>query len=405
MKKKMKAQKLGLVLGMNMAVACLVLQGCKANKTGRELPPPEVTTVDQPAPQPVQQPVVTEIETTTPAPSVPGAGIQQETMPPPPPSRTVGKLPPPPPPAATKKPQPAAPADTPSAAPTEPAAAPAATTVHTVQRGEYLSSISKKYNVKMSSIVAANPGLNPDRIRIGQKINIPGSSAVPKSDVMLAAAPAPAAGVAPAAANTTAPVKVKPAFKPYTGPTKEYVVKGGDSLGKIALANGITIRALKELNGLTKDTVRVGQKLKVPAEKVVAEKPAADKKAEAVPADAEKKEVAAPVAAPEKKDAPAAAESATPAPAPEAPAAEAAAPAPAPEASAAAPVPAEPAAPVPEPAGNTYTVKEGDDIVSISIAWGISPSQLMNANDLKDNEQLKPGQVLKLPPHARQMVQ
>ena len=50
-------------------------------------------------------------------------------------------------------------------------------------------------------------------------------------------------------------------------------------------------------------------------------------------------------------------------------------------------------------------MKEGDDIVSISIAWGISPSQLMNANDLKDNEPLKPGTVLKLPPNARQTVQ
>ena len=58
-----------------------------------------------------------------------------------------------------------------------------------------------------------------------------------------------------------------------------------------------------------------------------------------------------------------------------------------------------------EPAANTYIVKEGDDIVSISIAWGISPSQLMNANDLKENEPLKPGQVLKLPPNARQTAQ
>ena len=369
----MKAQKLGLVLGMNMAVACLVLQGCKANKPGRELPPPEVTTVDQPAEQPAEQPVVTDIETTTPAPSVPGAVPQQETMPATPTTRTVGKLPPPAKPAAAKKP--AAPASSTAAA----AAAPAAATVHTVKKGELLSSISKKYNVKLSAIVAANPGLNPDRIRIGQKINIPGSSAVPKSDVMLAAAPAPA-GVAPAAANTTAPVKVKPAFKPYTGPTKEYVVKGGDSLGKIALASGISIRALKELNGLTKDTVRVGQKLKVPAEKVVAEKPAAakpDAKKAETPAVAEKKDAAAPAATPAPSAADTPKDSAAPAESASAPAA----------------------------VGNTYTVKEGDDIVSISIAWGISPSQLMNANDLKDNEPLKPGTVLKLPPNARQTVQ
>ena len=31
----MKAQKLGLFLGMNMAVACMVMQGCKAVKPGQ----------------------------------------------------------------------------------------------------------------------------------------------------------------------------------------------------------------------------------------------------------------------------------------------------------------------------------------------------------------------------------
>ncbi|MBR1588775.1 MAG: LysM peptidoglycan-binding domain-containing protein [Kiritimatiellae bacterium] len=378
---------------MNMAAACLVLQGCKANRTGKELPPPEVMTIDRPAGQPTQEPTVTEIEATPPAPSATVPAPRHETMPPAPTTRTVKALPPPARPAEAKRPAVAS------------ASAPAAVTVHTVKKGDLLSSISRKYNVKMSAIVAANPGINPDRIRIGQKLNIPGSAAAPKSDVMLAAAPAPA-GVAPAAANTVAPVKVKPAFKPYTGPVKEYVVKGGDSLGKIALASGISIRALKELNGLRKDNVRVGQKLKVPAEKVVSEKPAADKPvakkteaptvAEKKDAAAEKKDDTAPAPVEEKKPA----EAATPAPAADAAAAPAAVDAPKDSAA-----PAEPAVAVPAPAGNTYTVKEGDDIVSISIAWGISPSQLMNANDLKDNEPLKPGTVLKLPPNARQTVQ
>jgi len=388
----MKAQKLGLVLGMNMAVACLVMQGCKAVKPVKDLPPPETTTIESPA-EPA--PTVTEIATEPAAPGVSGAGVQQETTTPPPATRTVTKLPPPP---APKKPA-AAPAAgaTPSSAPV----------VHVVKRGEFLSGISKKYNVKMSAIVAANPGLNPDRIRIGQKLNIPGSTATAKSNVMLASAPAKDASHA--AANTTAPVKVKPAFKPYNGPTKEYIVKSGDSLGKIALASGISIRALKEMNGLTKDTVRPGQKLKIPAEKQVAQKPAAEKKAPAAeakkpaekPAQAPAAEAAAATPAPaaaEKKDAAAEQKDAAAA----APAVEQK-----PAETAAVEKPAEPAAPAvaDKPAGNTYVVKEGDDIVSISIAWGISPSQLMNVNDLKENEPLKPGQVLKLPPNARQTVQ
>ena len=107
------------------------------------------------------------------------------------------------------------------------------------------------------------------------------------------------------------------------------------------------------------------------AEKSAAEKPAAEKPA-----------AAAPVAAP----APAAtAETAAETPAPAA-------------------APAADSAPVAEApaAGPTYTVKEGDDIVSVAINWGISPSQLMDLNDLKAGDGIKAGQVLKLPASAKQ---
>ena len=49
-----------------------------------------------------------------------------------------------------------------------------------------------------------------------------------------------------------------------TGATKEYVVKNGDTLGSVAYGNGITIRQLKELNGLSSDSLKIGQKLKIP---------------------------------------------------------------------------------------------------------------------------------------------
>lgn len=45
---------------------------------------------------------------------------------------------------------------------------------------------------------------------------------------------------------------------------KFYRVQSGDSLGVIAQKHNTTIRAIKELNGLTKDTIMVGQKLKIP---------------------------------------------------------------------------------------------------------------------------------------------
>ncbi len=45
--------------------------------------------------------------------------------------------------------------------------------VHTVISGEVLSYIAGMYGVTVSAIVAANPGMNPDVLSVGQKINIP----------------------------------------------------------------------------------------------------------------------------------------------------------------------------------------------------------------------------------------
>lgn len=386
----MKVQKLGLVLGMNMAAACLVLQGCKATRPGTDnLPPPVV--VPGPA---------TRIETIPATPSEPSVTVTPEVkpLPPPavatPPAKVAEVKPLPPPPAPKKHPKAVAPV--------------AGGSTVVVQRGDTLSGICVRHRVKMSAVVAANPGLNPNHIRVGQKIVLPGAAVAavaekPAAKVKLAAADAPVT-----AANTTAPVKTKSAFKAYTGPTKTYKVRSGDSLGKIAYESGITIRALKDLNKLTKDSIRVGQELLIPAEKVVA-KPAVkdagksaakapDAKKTAAKKDAkepkkegaEKKEAAAPVA--ETTSLSNAVETAAAVP---------------PAEVAPAPAAAESATPDSAPASSsaTYTAKEGDDIVSIAIAYGISPSRLMDLNDLKAGDSIKAGQVLKLPADAKPSAQ
>ena len=462
----MKAQKLGWVLGMNMAVACMMMQGCKAHKAGTE-PLPSNTTVVAAAPVETAVPAATPTETATVeapvATSTSGTGtgpsatatpvatstqpsgivIEQGQAPTP-----VAKLPTP---KSTVRTVPALPkaGPKPAVAPKGPlattapavaagSAAAGAGFVYTVKPGDQLFALSRKYNVRLSAIVKANPGLNPDRIRIGQKITIPGvtgpsatavaaaptvapmavTKTTPPKSTMLAAAPA-----APTAASTVAPVKTKPAFKPYVGATKEYTVKSGDSLGKIACESGISIRALKELNKLVKDNVRIGQKLLVPAEKVVKETktaaeapktvaasktatPAAVKKAESAKTEAKKTEAAPAVETNQPAEA---VKVDAAAPAPEKKVEETPAPVveqktdPAPVAEPKtdpAPV-AEPKAEAPAAAGLTYTVKEGDGLVSVSINFGVSPSQLMDLNGIKAGEGLKPGQVLKIPAGAK----
>ena len=238
-----------------------------------------------------------------------------------------------------------------------------ATTVYIVQRGDYLAKISKKYNVTINSIKRLN-NLKDDKIRLGQKLKLPGKIDVGEQTV-------------PEGAVAKPPARAKKSYTPYTGETKEYVVKSGDTLGAIAYGNGINIRQLKELNGLESDALKVGQKLKIPAAPVAkaqpkkAEQPAAvAKKVEEAKAAVD--EAAAPVEEP--KDAVA--------PVVDAPVADTAA-----EAVSASP---------------TYTVLEGEDLTDIVIMFGVTASAVRELNNLPEDAKLVPGQVLVLPAGAQQ---
>jgi hypothetical protein len=78
---------------------------------------------------------------------------------------------------ATPTPVAASPTDRPSGSPTaEPTQAPTAaptTTIHVVQKGEYLSKIAEQYGVTVADIVDANDLENPSQLRVGQKLVIP----------------------------------------------------------------------------------------------------------------------------------------------------------------------------------------------------------------------------------------
>ncbi len=110
---------------------------------------------------------------------------------------------------------------------------------YTVERGDSFFSIAKKFNVTMKAVQEANPGVEPTKLRPGQKLHIPAP---------VAAGTAPASA-APAAATSE----------------QVYTVKSGDTLTKIATDHGTTVRALRSANNLTTDQIKVGQKLKIPA--------------------------------------------------------------------------------------------------------------------------------------------
>ena len=247
--------------------------------------------------------------------------------------------------------------------------------------------------VTINSIKKLNPSIKGDVILVGQKLKLPG-----KIDVGVQETPKVWA------ATKTTSASGKKAFASYTGATKAYVVKNGDTLGAIAYGNGITIRQLKELNGLTSDSLKIGQKLKIPAEKVVK---AAVKPAEKVAAKPVEKAAAKPVVKAAAAPAPAKTVDAvkTADTAPAAPVVESAAKA---DTAAvqtndasvdAAPAAVEKSA---APATTTYIVQEGDDMTGVSIRWGVSAADIRELNNLGENDQLVPGQAIKLPADAQQ---
>lgn len=111
-------------------------------------------------------------------------------------------------------------------------------TTHTVQKGETLYSISKKYNSTIQSISEANK-IDGTDIKVGQKLIIPASSGESKK---------------------------QPAIKQ----SSIYTVKKGDTWYGIARNFNTNVKSLYELNNSTADTpLKVGQKVNVPVNSTI----------------------------------------------------------------------------------------------------------------------------------------
>ena len=247
-------------------------------------------------------------------------------------------------------------------------AAGAGYSTYVVKPGESLSKIAAAHGFRTADVVAVNPGLNPNKIRAGQTIVLPGAGAAK-----------------PAVKKSAAPAKTASA----TGGT--YVVQSGDILGRIANKHNVKLADLKKANGLTSDKIVPGQKLIIPGAK-----------AEAKPAVA-----AAKLVATETKKQPAKAQANAAAPTPAAPEVKPAEPpaiVPPTPTTTAVPPPAlqvdPPAPPPPAPEvskGTPYVVQEGQDLFDISVKWGVSAADIKAFNKL-DSDKVVPGQTILIPP-------
>lgn len=144
---------------------------------------------------------------------------------------------------------------------------------YTIQKGDSLSRIAKRYGVTAKDLAAANGIANPNKIRIGQKIKVPeGDAATPaqasspnpaESSAPVSSAPAiPEPDPAPAVPAPAAPA---PAVDGYSLEKFEVTLRDGDTIEKVAKDNGTTVDAILRANGLASPAdIGPGSKVIVP---------------------------------------------------------------------------------------------------------------------------------------------
>ena len=124
-----------------------------------------------------------------------------------------------------------------------------ADTTYKVEKGDTLYSISRKYQITVAELRAANNLSENDVIKVGQKLKIP------TADISNAAA---------LATDNKATTNPSGATLSSGTATKEYTVVKGDTMYSIAKKNGMTLAEFMALNNLDSNSViKVGQKLKI----------------------------------------------------------------------------------------------------------------------------------------------
>ena len=135
---------------------------------------------------------------------------------------------------------------------------------HVVEKGQFFSHIVSIYKTSTAKILELNPGLDPDKIRAGQKIKVQSNIKVSKPSTEKPAGEAkPSQPVAEQKA-----AEPKAASEEESVPTIEYIehtVGVGERFSHIVVKyHTTTVKILKHNPGLEPAKVYAGQKIKIP---------------------------------------------------------------------------------------------------------------------------------------------
>ncbi len=176
-------------------------------------------------------------------------------------------------------------------------ACPSGTFAYTVKAGDTLYNLSQRFNTSVSAIIAVNPGINPNALQIGQTVCIPGNrpgrpcpvgsfpyfikagdtlyKIAQQFNTTVEAITTLNPGIDPNKLQVGQEICVpgrRPGPGPGPGPGRRcpvgsfaYAIQAGDTLFKIAQRNNTTVQAIVNLNpGINPNSLQVGQVICVP---------------------------------------------------------------------------------------------------------------------------------------------
>lgn len=127
---------------------------------------------------------------------------------------------------------------------------------YVVQKGDIAYNIAKKQGLTLKQLQEANSGTDLAKLKVSQKLQIPAAGASPQ---------VPSSGTL---SNSSGPAS--------EGGQAIHTVKGGDNLSRLAKKYGISVKEIRNANGLKSNDIKVGQKLKIPGGSGGATAPATD---------------------------------------------------------------------------------------------------------------------------------
>jgi LysM repeat protein len=149
---------------------------------------------------------------------------------------------------------------------------------YTIKEGDTLAGVAARLGVALEDLLAANAGIDPGALRVGQTIRLPDNTepvAAAPTQSAAAPTPAPVATEPPPAATEPAPIDT-PVVEPPTpapeAPTatpsslgQSYVVQEGDYPASIAEKFGITVEEFLAANpGLNPTDMHIGDVVIIP---------------------------------------------------------------------------------------------------------------------------------------------